>query len=57
VEIEVPTDGKEVILDVVNLLLLSKDVHVCHFSSGQLVEGLNQLLLELEGVFVLSEIP
>jgi hypothetical protein len=57
VEIEVPTDGKEVILDVIDLLLLSKDVHVCHFRSGQLVEGLNQLFFELEGVFVLGKIP
>ena len=53
VEIEVPPDRKQIVLDIIDLLLLSQHIHVVHLSSRQLVKGLNELFLKLESVLVL----
>jgi hypothetical protein len=53
VEIEVPPDRKQIVLDVIDLLLLSQHIHVVHLSSRQLVKGFNELFLKLESVLVL----
>jgi hypothetical protein len=53
VEIEVPPDRKQIVLDVIDLLLLSQHIHVVHLSSRQLVKGFNELFLKLESVLIL----
>lgn len=55
-EIEVPSDREQIILDVIDLFLLSQDINVLHLRSGQLIEGFNKFFLELESIFIFSEI-
>lgn len=55
-EVKVATDRKEVVLDIIDLLLLAEDVYILHLLVSQLIESLNELLLELKGVLVLSEV-
>lgn len=56
VEIEVPADGEEIILDVLDLLELSEDLHIFHFRGNQLVKTIDQFLSKLEGELVLGEV-
>lgn len=56
VEVEVASDGKEVVLNIVDFLLFPEDIHVLHLRVGKLIEGFDQLLLKLESVFVLRKV-
>ena len=55
-EVVVSSDGEHVVVDVFNLFSLSQNLNVVHLLVCHLIEGLDQLLPELEGELVLGEI-
>ena len=56
VEVEVAPDGEHVVVDVLDFLGFSQDVHVLHLLVGHSVERVDQVLSELESKLVLAEI-
>ena len=57
VEIVVTTNGVHVVVNIFDLFGLTKYLNIIHFLSSHFVESFDQLFSELEGKFILREVP
>jgi hypothetical protein len=57
VEVQITTNGVHVVVDILDLLGLTEDVHVVHFLVSHFVVGVNHVLSEVHGELVLREVP
>ena len=55
-EVKVSPNSVEIVINLINFLLLSKHINILHFTVGKSIERLNQLLSQLESVFILREV-
>lgn len=55
-KIKVSSNGKEIIINIIDFLLLSQDINILHFSICKLIETFNELFSQLESEFILWKI-